>query len=448
VTRKTDRGLAAMHNENNPLRKTALACKAASIDMLGLDAEIKNAALEALADALLENSSAILEANSQDAEQAREALEAGRLSSTLYKRLLVDESKLQGMADGLRSIARLDDPVGKVQEKLELDEGLILTRVSTPLGLLGIIFESRPDVVPQVVGLSVKSSNTVIFKGGSEAAATNRALFELLYSAGLEAGLPEKFSALIETREDVAGMLELDDCFDLIIPRGSNELVRSIMENTRVPVLGHADGICSMYIDKSAGCEMAVALAVDAKTQYPAVCNAIENLLIHRDIAGELLPVLDTAMMERGVEMRGDSASLGIVPSMKPATDLDWATEYNDLVLSVKVAASLEEAVSFINRYGSGHTDAIVTESQEAAAFFQQMVDSSSVMVNASTRFADGFRYGKGAEVGISTNKIHARGPVGLEGLLIYKYLLNGAGHTVTGYSGKNGKSFTHRRLR
>jgi len=437
-----------MHNENNPLRKTALACKAASIDMLGLDAEIKNAALEALADALLENSSAILEANSQDAEQAREALEAGRLSSTLYKRLLVDESKLQGMADGLRSIARLDDPVGKVQEKLELDEGLILTRVSTPLGLLGIIFESRPDVVPQVVGLSVKSSNTVIFKGGSEAAATNRALFELLYSAGLEAGLPEKFSALIETREDVAGMLELDDCFDLIIPRGSNELVRSIMENTRVPVLGHADGICSMYIDKSAGCEMAVALAVDAKTQYPAVCNAIENLLIHRDIAGELLPVLDTAMMERGVEMRGDSASLGIVPSMKPATDLDWATEYNDLVLSVKVAASLEEAVSFINRYGSGHTDAIVTESQEAAAFFQQMVDSSSVMVNASTRFADGFRYGKGAEVGISTNKIHARGPVGLEGLLIYKYLLNGAGHTVTGYSGKNGKSFTHRRLR
>ena len=437
-----------MKQQNNPLRKTAQGCKNASIEMLGLNTEVKNTALEAMAAALLEESETILAANSEDAEKAARDLEAGRLSNSLYKRLLVDEGKLRGMAEGLTSIARLEDPVGRVQEELELDSGLILTRVSTPLGLLGIIFESRPDVVPQVMGLSVKSSNTVIFKGGSEAARTNKALFTVLYNAGIKAGLPENFSALIETRDDVANMLELDDCFDLIIPRGSNELVRSIMENTRVPVLGHADGICTMFLDRDADSAMAIALAVDAKTQYPAVCNAIENLLIHRDIAGDILPPLVTAMMEKGVELRGDTACTAIIPSMKPASDEDWSTEYNDLILSVKIVGDVKEAVDFINGYGSGHTDAIVTSSEKSAAFFRQMVDSSSVMVNASTRFADGFRYGKGAEIGISTNKTHARGPVGLEGLVIYKYLLNGNGHTVTEYSGENGRSFTHKRLR
>lgn len=431
----------------NPLQESAARGKNAAIAMLGVEEEIRNAALQAMADILLAETGRILEENARDAAAARKDVDTGRLSGSLYKRLLLDREKIRGMAEGLRSIAALPDPVNQVQKKTLLDEGLVLTRLSTPLGLLGIIFESRPDVVPQVMGLAVKSANAVIFKGGSEAAASNRILFELLYQAGLKAGLPEHFAGMVSTREDVANMLRLDEYFDLLIPRGSNSLVRSIMENTRIPVLGHADGICTLYVDGAADPEMAVRIAVDAKTQYPAVCNAIENLLVDESLAPAFLPLVAAALMERGVELRGDAAARALVPSMKPATEEDWETEYNDLILAVKLVSGVEEAVAFINTCGSGHTDAIVTASPERARFFRTMVDSSSVMVNASTRFADGYRYGLGAEIGISTNKTHARGPVGLEGLVIYKYLLEGNGQVVAEYNGPDGKPFLHRPL-
>jgi len=430
------------------LNNIAAAGKAASIHMQALSTGIKNSALEAMAIALRENKDYILQENQKDVSAAEKAMSDGVLQPSLYKRLLIDEEKIESMASGLESIIKLDDPVGQVLEKLELDSGLILTKQSCPIGLLGIIFESRPDVVPQVMGLSLKSGNAVIFKGGKEALFSNRVLFEVLYSAAIKSGVSENFAAIIETREDVSKMLELDRYFDLFIPRGSNQLVRSIMENTRVPVLGHADGICNMYIEKSADTGKAIPLVVDAKTQYPAVCNAIENLLIHEDIAPTFLLEVGKALIEKGVELRGDKKSCAIMPSISAASETDWSTEYNDLVLAVKIVSDTEEAIDFINTYGSSHTDAIVTSSEEEAAVFRMMVDSSSVLVNASTRFADGFRYGRGAEIGISTNKTHARGPVGLEGLVIYKYFLDGDGHIVEDYTGSNAKKFLHKRLK
>lgn len=432
-----------MENRNSII-ETARQAQSAAIRMQSLPLEIRNQALLDMAGALRENSGTILEANRKDCAGAGKEVEAGRMANSLYKRLIIDDDKLEGMALGLESMAGLPDPVGRVLEKTRLDENLILSKVSCPIGVLGIIFESRPDVVPQVMGLCLKSGNSVLFKGGKEALHSNRALFEVLYAAGIKAGLPEWFASLLETRQDVAEMLKLDQYFDLFIPRGSNSLVRSIMENTRVPVLGHADGVCNMYLAAGSDTIMAVNLAVDAKTQYPAVCNAIENLLVDRQAAERLLPPLTKALMDKGVELRGDDASRAIIPSMKAATEQDWSTEYNDLVLAVKVVDGVEQAIDFINSFGSGHTDAIVTDDREQAALFQAMVDSASVMVNASTRFADGYRYGKGAEIGISTNKTHARGPVGLEGLVIYKYLLEGTGQTVASYCGPEARPFLH----
>ncbi|MCK4907683.1 MAG: glutamate-5-semialdehyde dehydrogenase [Spirochaetes bacterium] len=437
-----------MNQNSINVRDISKASKESAIIMQSVQIDIRNKALIDMAAAVRTKKGDIINANKQDLITAKKDLDDGKISMSLYKRLILDDNKIEDMAIGLESICNLEDPTGKILEKTELDTGLVLSKVSCPIGLLGIIFESRPDVVPQIMGLTVKSGNTVVFKGGREAVNSNRMLFNILYDAGVNAGLPEFFSGLIETRDDVSEMLKLDEYYDLLIPRGSNALVKMIMENTKIPVLGHADGICTLYIDKDADPEKAFKIALDSKTQYPAVCNAIENLLINRDFAEKHFTELVELFVESGVELRGDEESVSLVSDIKPAAESDWSTEYNDMILSVKIVSQFEEAVAFINKYGSGHTDAIVTNSPRQADLFKKTIDSSSVMINASTRFADGFRYGKGAEIGISTNKTHARGPVGLEGLVIYKYFLEGNGHIVKDYSGEKAKPFTHKRLK
>jgi len=333
--------------------------------------------------------------------------------------------------------------VGRVLSARELDTGLRLYQVSCPIGVIGVVFESRPDALVQISTLCLKSGNAVILKGGREAAHTNRTLFEIIAEASSRAGLPEGWISLLETRDDVAELLGLSDDVDLIIPRGSNEFVRHIMKNTIIPVMGHADGICHIYVDKEADPAMAQSIVVDAKTQYVAVCNAVETLLVHAACAQEVLPRLKAALEAKGVEIRGCERTRKIIPCV-PATDEDWAAEYLGLILSVKIVDSCEEAITHINTWGSRHTDAIVSEDEKAALNFMERVDSADVFWNASTRFADGYRYGLGAEVGISTAKIHARGPVGLEGLATYKWRLYGSGHIVADYAG-GGKTFTHK---
>ena len=399
----------------------------------------RNEILIAMGGLLSQEREAVLEANARDAETARKA----DLAGPLYKRLVLSDRKVETMIESLRSVVALPDPIGGQEAKRELDGGLLLTRVRVPIGVIGVIFESRPDALVQIASLGIKSGNAVILKGGSEAKETNRVLHALFARAIVEAA-PELAGALqlVETREDIKAVLALDDEIDLMIPRGSNELVRFIQQNTRIPVLGHADGICHLYVDSGADEVMAGALAKDSKTQYPAVCNAIETLLVHESVSS-MLPSIVATMPE--VEIRGCERTRTVVDCL-PADEDDWSTEYNDLVLSVKIVDSLEDAIAHINRYGSHHTDAIVTHSSEAADQFLRRVDSSSVLWNASTRFADGFRYGLGAEVGISTGKIHARGPVGLEGLTTTQYRVVGAGHLVADYA-EGRRSFTHREL-
>lgn len=399
----------------------------------------RNAILEEMRNRLLGRRKEILSANAADATAA----EQSGLATPLYKRLVLSEKKLGVMAESLRSVAALADPIGTSELERELDEGLILERVRVPIGVVGVIFESRPDALVQIGSLAIKSGNAALLKGGSEARETNRVLHGL-FDEAIRAVDPalEGALALVETREEIKTMLERSDDIDLMIPRGSNELVRFIQENTRIPVLGHADGICHVFIDAGADPEMSVRITRDAKTQYPAVCNAVETLLVHSDSVA-LLPAIVDSMPE--VEFRGCERSRAAV-EMAAAEEADWVTEYTDLVLSVRVVDSVEEAIDHINRYGSHHTDAIVTADAERARRFMGSVDSSSVLWNASTRFADGFRYGLGAEVGISTGKVHARGPVGLEGLTTTQYRVTGAGHIVADYASGE-RSFTHRDL-
>jgi glutamate-5-semialdehyde dehydrogenase len=407
----------------------------------------KNQILLAIAETLVQDRSKILEANRQDVERAQRLVERGEMARPLLDRLKLSESKVLDMATGVRSVAQLPDPVGRTLLALELDAGLELTQVTCPIGVIGAIFESRPDAVPQIASLCWKSGNAVIMKGGAEAQASNHLLGQLIRAA--IASVDERCVdavQMLETREEVRTLLALDDEIDLFIPRGSNAFVRYIQDHTRVPVLGHADGLCHAYVDRDADLAQAVAICYDAKVQYPAVCNAIETVLVHRQVAAEFLPLLATAYRQAGVEMRGCTATRAILPDINVATAVDWDTEYLDLIVSVRVVESLEEAVAHINCHGSGHTETIVTQDPAAAAQFLDQVDAATVMHNASTRFADGFRFGKGAEVGISTNKTHARGPVGLEGLVIYKYRLVGNGHVVADYVGPQAKPFTHRR--
>ena len=425
-----------------PIKQVAQGAAEASIQLAAVKSDVKNRAIAEIARALQENRGEIFAANRADMERS----EKENLSASLLKRLKFDEEKMKEACDGLESLMALPDPVGVTLGAMELDEGLELYKVTSPIGVIGVIFESRPDALLQISSLCLKSGNAVLLKGGSEAAETNRVLTDIISRASQKTGIPEGWITLLETRADVAEMLKMDDYIHLVVPRGSNAFVQYIMENTNIPVLGHADGICHVYVDKKADLDMAVRIAVDSKSQYVAVCNAAETLLIHREVAAAFLPRLKSALDEKGVEIRGCEETLKLIDA-KPATEEDWKTEYLDLILSIKVVDSLDKAIDHINRYGSGHTDVIVTSDRERGLRFMDTVDSAGVFQNCSSRFSDGFRYGLGAEVGISTNKIHARGPVGLEGLMIYKWRLLGKGHIVADYSGKDGKHFSHRHL-
>ncbi len=419
----------------------AAGAKSASIRLAATDTDTKNNALAQIAAAIRQNADRIVEANRQDLSAA----EKENLAAPLLKRLKFDEGKIDQVVAGIESLIKLDDPVGKTLSATELDTGLELYKVSCPIGVIGVVFESRPDALVQISTLCLKSGNSALLKGGSEAANTNRILAEIISAASKESGLPAGWIQLLETRRDVAEMLALEKHIDLIIPRGSNEFVRHIMSNTNIPVLGHADGICHVYVDGDADLETAVNVTVDSKCQYVAVCNAAETLLVDSKIADTFLPKVKAALEQKGVELRGCEKTASIV-DVKPATEQDWSTEYLDYMLSIRVVDNLDAAIDHINRYGSGHTDSIVTADKIKAERFMALVDSANVFWNCSTRFSDGYRYGLGAEVGISTNKIHARGPVGLEGLLIYKWQLSGNGQIVADYSGPDAKKFTHRK--
>jgi len=423
------------------MTEIAAAAKSASILLAATETAAKNRALAEIAKALRDNGAKIVAANKQDLAAANK----NNLAAPLLKRLKFDEEKISQVVAGIESLIALDDPVGKTLAATELDAGLELYKVSCPIGVIGVVFESRPDALVQISTLCLKSGNAVLLKGGSEAARTNRALAETIAEASEQAGLPKGWIQLLETREDVAKMLALDEYIDLVIPRGSNEFVRYIMSNTNIPVLGHAEGLCHVYVDSDVDVQMAVNIAVDSKCQYVAVCNAAETLLVDSGIAEKFLPKVKAALEEKGVELRGCEETAAII-DVKPATEADWSAEYLDYILSIKVVDGLDGAIDHINRYGSKHTDAIVTADKEKAERFMALVDSANVFWNCSTRFSDGFRYGLGAEVGISTSKIHARGPVGLEGLVIYKWKLLGTGQTVADYAGGKRK-FTHKRL-
>ncbi|MHC4374171.1 MAG: glutamate-5-semialdehyde dehydrogenase [Planctomycetota bacterium] len=424
------------------INETAAMARQASLRLAAATTEQKNKALEAVRTALLDNADAIIAANAEDMAQAKK----DNLAAPLLKRLKFDQAKIDSVCEGIESLIRLDDPVGQTLTATELDAGLELYKVTCPIGVIGVIFESRPDALVQISTLCLKSGNAVLLKGGSEAMRTNRILAETISKAAIAAGLPDGWLGLLETRGDVAEMLNLDDDIDLIIPRGSNEFVKHIMTHSNIPVLGHADGICHVYIDADADIGMAVNIAVDSKCQYVAVCNAEETLLVHKAIAQDILPKLKAALEARNVEIRGCEKTQGMI-DVTAATETDWKTEYLDYTLSIRVVDDLEAAIEHINTYGSGHTDAIVTANKETAMAFMDLVDAGDVFWNCSTRFSDGFRYGLGAEVGISTNKIHARGPVGLEGLLIYKWRMIGNGQVVADYGGPGGKKFTHKKL-
>jgi glutamate-5-semialdehyde dehydrogenase len=423
-----------------PLSAIAQSTRQAARQLAVLSTEVKNHAIEAIAQAIDAATPEILAANAADCKAA----EIDGIPKPLYNRLKLDETKLKAAIDGVRDVGKLSDPIGTVQIHRELDEGLILKRISCPVGVLGIIFEARPDALIQITTLALKSGNGVILKGGKEAIRSCEVLVRVIHQALSTTAIDPATVQLLTTREETIALLQLDEYIDLIIPRGSNSFVRFVQENTRIPVLGHADGICHLYVDPAADLQKAVDITVDAKTQYPAACNAIETLLVHNAIAPTFLPLVAAALQKRHVELRGDEPSRKIV-DMLAATEADWSTEYGDLILSIKVVDSLEEAINHINTYGSRHTDAIVTEDQAVADTFLAQVDSANVFHNCSTRFADGFRYGFGAEVGISTQKMPPRGPVGLEGLVTYKYNVTGNGHIAATYVGENAKPFTHR---
>jgi glutamate-5-semialdehyde dehydrogenase len=415
--------------------------KDASIELAAMSAEQKNRALNQIAVSLIERQEEIIRANRADLARSEDE----KLAAPLLKRLKFDEEKIVDVVEGIRSLTGLEDPVGRTLLATELDDNLELFRVTCPIGVIGVIFESRPDALVQISTLCLKSGNGVLLKGGSEAMETNRILADVINKATAKAGIPANWLKLMETRAQVSEMLKLDEYIDLIIPRGSNEFVRYIMDNSRIPVMGHADGICHCYVDEESDLEMAVKIVVDSKTQYVAVCNALETLLVHEGAAAKFLPLVKQALDRKQVEIVGCPRTREIIPAA-PATEADWQTEYLDYKISIKVVSDIDEAISHINNYGSGHTDSIVTSSREKAARFISLVDSGNVFWNCSTRFSDGFRYGLGAEVGISTSKIHARGPVGLDGLVIYKYILLGSGQTVAEYANKE-KTFKHRKM-
>jgi len=405
-----------------------------------LTTKARNSALLNIATALAEAKAEIIAANEADLKAAA----TNNIAPALYARLKLGESKLESAIAGVQDVAKLDDPVGVNQIHRELDEGLILRRVTCPLGVLGIIFEARPEALIQITSLAIKSGNGVILKGGREAINSCQVLTKIIRQALEATEISSEIVQLLTTRAEIKQLLDLDQYVDLIIPRGSNSFVQYVQNNTRIPVLGHADGICHLYVDKAAEINKTIKITVDAKTHYPAACNAIETLLVHQDIAEAFLPQIATELAAENVQLRGDEATAKIIEA-KPAQDHDWQTEYGDLILAIKVVDSIDNAIAHINQYGSKHTDAIITEDTQAAELFQNQVDAAGVYHNCSTRFADGFRYGFGAEVGISTQQMPPRGPVGLEGLVTYKYKVTGNGHIAATYTGQKAKPFTHR---
>lgn len=425
----------------NDLHQMAASAREAAWMLASSTLAQRNAALEAMATELQARKEEIFAANAADLDQA----ENEQLAAPLLGRLRFGEEKLKQITAGLRALADLPDPIGATTLARELTEGLKLYRVTCPIGVIGVIFESRPDALVQIASLALKSGNAVLLKGGREALRTNQALCDALRAAAEKVGMPADFAQLMTTREDVTAMLREDTLIDLIIPRGSNAFVRYIMDHSRIPVLGHADGICHVYVDRAADLTMAVKLAVDSKAQNVAVCNAMETLLVNKDVAEAYLPMLLPAMQEKHVRLLGDETVQRIIPC-EPASDEDWRTEYLDYVLSIRVVDSLDMAIDHINRYGSHHTDCIVTADAAAAQAFLTRVDSAGVYHNVSTRFADGFVYGFGAEVGIATGKLHARGPMGLEGLTTYKFKLLGDGQTMAEMK-SGARTYTHRLL-
>jgi len=436
------------------VREEARKMKLAAPHMAAASEETRNAALERIIKTLEENRDAIFRENALDVQAA----EAANVAKAVIKRLKFDENKLRDAIAGIRQMIGLSDPVGKVTLKRELDEGFVLQRVSVPIGVIGVIFEARPDALIQISALCIKSGNCAILKGGKETARTNKILFGLVHGAAVEAGLPESCLLQVELHNEIDELLKCQGDVDLLIPRGSNQFVQYIMDNTNIPVMGHAAGICHIYLDEKADLAKSVPVIVDAKTQYPAVCNAVETLLVNRKIAADALPVVLEALVKANVKLRGSAEVAELVQVLQAAGKLgggeayaveimgeeDFATEYTDLIISLKLVEDVAEAADHINKFGSHHTDSILTEDDAAAEYFLQMVDSAGVYRNCSTRFADGFRYGFGAEVGVSTGKLHARGPVGLEGLVTYKYRLIGNGQLVGDYvSGK--KQFHHK---
>ena len=412
------------------MEKITKQMKADSYQMAALSVEVRNTILANVKAALLKNQDMIFEANKKDMEYAQK----NGIADSVRKRLKFDAQKLKDVTDGIDQLIQLPDPIGQTLIQKELDEGLRLYRISCPIGVIGIIFEARPDALVQISSLCMKSGNCAVLKGGKETANTNKALFDIIYQTAIASGAPEGCMFQAEGHSEIDELLECNKNVDLLIPRGSNQFVQYIMNHTKIPVMGHADGICHTYVDKDADLEKAVKIIIDAKTQYTAACNATETLLVDRAIVKTALPKFAKELEQVHVKLRGTEEVKDII-ACETMQENEFNTEYLDLVLSVKIVDGVEEAVKHINTYGSHHTDCIITENKETAERFMQLVDSAGVYMNCSTRFADGFRYGFGAEVGISTSKIHARGPVGLEGLTTYKYKLYGNGQIVDDYA-------------
>ncbi len=420
----------------NTMMEATRAMKADSYKMAALSCQARNDILQGVKEALLQNAASIFEANAKDLANAK----TSGIAASVIKRLKFDEGKLKDVTAGIEQLIALPDPIGKLQLNRQLDQGLVLKRVSCPIGVIGIIFEARPDAMVQISSLCIKSGNCAVLKGGKETANTNKVLFDLIYKAAVENGAPDNCLIQAQGHNEIDELLACNKYVDLLIPRGSNGFVQYIMNNTKIPVMGHADGICHTYIDKDADMDKALRIIVDAKTQYTAACNATETLLVDKALGKDKLAQLATALLDAGVSLHGDEQVRKLLSQLTVADmpEASYATEYLDMAISIKLVDGVNEAIDHINTYGSHHTDCIVTENDETAERFMALVDSAGCYLNASTRFADGFRYGFGAEVGISTSKIHARGPVGLEGLTTYKYKLYGDGSIVGEYaSGK-----------
>ena len=420
--------------------------KESTYKLQSLNAEIKNYALSEIAKNIEKRKNEIFEANNKDLENAKELLNNKKISLSMFNRLKLDDNKMIDIISGIKDVIKLEEPINKILTEMELDDNLILKKVSCPIGLIAVIFEARPDVISQISSLCIKSSNAVILKGGSEGENTNKIIFEIINQVLSDIKeFPKNSVNLVFSREDIKNILSMDKYIDLIIPRGSNDLVQYIKANTNIPVLGHADGICHLYIDESANIENALKICLDSKAQYPSACNSVETILINKNIANEFLKKLYYLFKENEIKINGDEEVKKILYDIEIVKD--WHKEYGDKEVSLKIVDNVEEAYKHINKYSSHHTDSIISENKENIEKFMTFVDSANVYSNVSTRFSDGFRYGFGAEVGISTNKTHARGPVGLEGLTIYKYKLFGNYQIVDDYVSHK-SSFKHKRLK